>query len=385
MLNNKLIIPYAKQISPTSIRDYAKSRGWVKVEGSKKRLWIFRHPEEELRQLIIPIDRDDYDWPDSLWEIILRLADYEGLSANQMLDNLISAKSDVIRFRVSGASVEAGTLPMADAAILIEGAKRALLSSACSVYNHVKHHARMSRNESDDFLRVCKMGQTEIGSYVVKVLCPLTEMDEPPLLQEAQPFARETTMLLMNACNKIVNSIEQDNIDDMIEKDSEKPEVTSNLCNALLRMHGAREKEDLSVEISWAGMPNLCKPDIMPRATFKAEYFSEVEQIEKKLRPQKEQDERNLFIGTVETLNGNVGDDGRRSGDVTFALLLPDEELITAHGHLNSDDYDVAVKAHEEGKGYVSFTGILKRGARKNAIDAINEFNTLPFSASANK
>jgi hypothetical protein len=377
MQDKELFLQLGAQIAPTAVRDYAKSRGWQSVEGSRRRLWIYSHPKADLRQLIIPMDRD-VAWADALLEIVLRMAELEELAPETVLNNLLTAYSDIVRFRVGGEDVSAGMLPMADAASLIEGAKRALLSSACSVVNKDKHHLRMSRSEAEEFLRVCKMGQTEIGSYVVKVICPLTEMDEPLLLREALPFARATTMVLMNGCQKIVRSIEQDRVDDMLEEDLCSPEVTSNLCDALLRMHAARDDADLNIEISWAAMPKITIPSIEPVvAAFKPEYFRTVEDIQRQLRPQTEQEESSFLLGTVETLNGDVGEDGRRSGEVIFALLLPDEEVVRARGNLNTDDYDKAVTAHEKGRGYVAFNGVLNRGTRVSRVEEIAGFKEL--------
>ena len=376
MQDRELVTRLGSQIPPTAVRDYAKSRGWQPVEGSRRRLWIFRHPKADLHQLIIPIDRDAA-WADALLEVVLRLAALEQLAPETVLNNLLTAHSDVVRFRVGGEDVSGGMLPMADAAGLIEGAKRALLSSACSVINKVTHHPRMSRSDSEEFLRVCKMGQTEIGSYVVKVVCPLTEMEEPSMWRETEPFARETTMVLMRSCQKIVKSIEQDRVDDMLKEDLSNPEVTSNLCDALLRMHAARDNADLTIEISWAAMPKYKMPSVAPVAAFKPEYFRTVEDIQQQLRPQKEQEETALLFGTVETLNGDVGEDDRRSGEVVFALLLPDEEVVRARGNLNAEDYAKAVNAHEKGRGYVSFDGVLKRGVRVGWVEEITGFQEL--------
>ncbi len=376
MQDRELITRLGAQIPPTAVRDYAKSRGWQPGKRSRRRLWIFCHPKADLRQLIIPIDRDAA-WADALLEVVLRLAELEQLAPEIVLDNLLTVDSDVVRFRVGGEDVSGGMLPMADAAGLIEGAKRALLSSACSVINKVRYHPRMSRSEAEEFLRVCKMGQTETGSYVVKVVCPLTEMEEPSLLREMEPFARETTMLLMRGCHKMVQSIEQDRVDDMLEEDSSNPEVTSNLCEALVRMHAARDNADLTIEIGWAAMPRYEIPSVARLAAFKPEYFRTVENIQRQLRPEKQQEEASLLFGTVETLNGDVGEDDRRSGEVVFALLLPDEELVRARGNLNAEDYAKAVTAHEEGRGYVSFNGVLKRGVRVGRVEQITGFHQL--------
>jgi hypothetical protein len=294
-----------------------------------------------------------------------------------VLNNLVETHSDVVRFCVSGEDIAGGMLPIMDATGLIDGARHALLASACSVVSKTKHHPRMSRGEADDFLRICKLGQTELGSYVIKVVCPLNEMPEPPLLPDVQPFARETTALLARACAKIVSSIEQDTVDQMLTEEESQPEVTSNLCDALLRMHATREKSSLTVDVGWAAMPKLDIPKTPHSSRFKPEYFRMVEEIGRHLRPVQEEQREMRFFGTVETLNGDVGDDGRRSGEVSFALLLRDEDIVRARGNLAAEDYEKAVHAHEKGLGYVSFDGILKRGIRVSKVEQIQNFSEI--------
>jgi len=385
MKDRSLVTRIGAQVPPTDVRDYAKSRGWQPVGGSRRRIWIFGHPKAKLRQLIIPIDQDAA-WTDALREIVLRLAELEQVAPEVVLSNLLTVHSDVARFRVGGSGVSGEMLPMSDATGLIEGAKRALLSSACSVINKVVHHPRMSRAEAEEFLRVCKMGQTESSSYVVKVICPLTEMDEPPLLRESLPFARETTMALMSGCQQIVQSIEKDRVDDMLEENLNSPAVTSNLCDALLRMHTARDNAILTIEMSWAAMPKYATPDVERSVSFKPEYFRIVEEIHRQLRPQKEREENSPLFGTVETLNGNVGEDSRRFGEVVFALLLPDDdEVVRARGNLSAEDYEKAVHAHEKGRGYVSFNGVLKQGVRVGRVEDISEFRELSSNGSSQR
>ena len=84
------------------------------------------------------------------------------------------------------------------------------------------------------------------------------------------------------------------------------------------------------------------------------------------------------MIGTVETLNGDVGEDGKRSGEVILSLLLPDEtELVKAKVRLDSNDYLLAVQAHERGRTYIQLHGVLRRGDRISRIDRPEDFSLI--------
>jgi hypothetical protein len=374
-MEDKLLEVYAKQISPSSIRDYVKSKHWVPVEGIARRLWVFRHPTEVLRQVIIPTDIDS-DFPFALNEIILRLAEVEARPYKSILESLVSPYSDVLRFQVGGEEYSSGMLPMNNATDLIEGARKAVLSSACSVFNKTTHHPRMSHREAEEFLNVCKMGQTEIGSYIVKFLCPLDKMSETPFAETGFPFAREATSLLMRASHKLLLSIEDDTITAMLNEQKETPEISSNLCDALLQMHGTMERSNLSISVSWAPVSKCGVPDIPTVITFKPEYFSVIEEVSTRLKP-KDKEKADTYIGTVEALSGTVGDDERRDGDVTFVFLV-DGDSVKARGNLNPDNYHIACEAHDAGKKYVSFKArLIRKSGRLARLENISDFHVV--------
>ena len=379
MMYNLQLLQLARQILPTEARNYAKVHGWEPVTTAKGRIWVFRHRVQKLRQLVIPKDQDDDAYAQAVAEVLQRIAEDEKRSPITVASDLLMPNSDIIRFRVAGDDILSGNLSLEDGAYLIEGAKRAILSSACSVVNKIPHHPRMSRSEAAEMLKACKFGQTEYGSFVAKIACPLNAVEtNAPLLDATMPFVRHATILLVSACHKIIEGIENDTVLTLIEKNSADPIITSNLCDALLRMQGVREKGSLGIDITWASNPNIPLPDVPRKVVFKAEYFRTVDEIQKALRPKKESEGTQTLLGTVETLNGDVGEDGRRSGEVILALLLEDEEVVRARAVLGPDEYARAVQAHDKGRTYVMVKGVLQRGNRIGILSQVESFQNVP-------
>ncbi len=374
MQDKSQILQLAQYIVPTEARNYAKSRGWEPV-AVKGRLWVFRHSEQRLRQLMIPKDQDDDAYAEAIVEVIQRIADDEKRSPLSVTSDLLTPNSDILRFRVAGENAMTGTLLLEDAQSLFEGAKRAILAAACSVVNKTTHHLRMSRSEAEEMLKACKLGQTEYGSFAAKIACPLDAVEtDSPLFDTDTPFVRKATILLASACSEIVDSIENDTVGPLMEKNSQNPIITSNLCDALIRMHGSRDKGKIGLDITWASNPSIPIPDVPNRAVFKSEYFHIIDQIGKSLRPKNETEDTQELLGTVETLNGDAGEDGRRSGEVILSLLLPDEGAVRAKVMLGAEEYADAVKAHEMGRSYIMVKGVLYRDIRIGHIKDIECF-----------
>lgn len=369
------------RLRPLAVRQYAEARGWIRVEGGRWRVWLLRHPEERLRQLQVPMDAEDVGFVDAMLDVLHRLGEVERRPLEAVLADLQWPDADVLRVRVANGDAEGGQLSLGADVMLREGARRALLASACSVINPVAFHPRMSRSEADTLLAACRAGQTELGSYVLKIICPLYAVDEEP-----EPFTRRVTKHLMKVTSELVTSIERTSVDAYLDAHAERPGLSSNLCDALLRMQPRRDEElksdagHLELSTTWAADPRVPPPgeaEIPSRVVIKAAYMREIERAAQRLRPSATEAREEWLVGTVETLDGTVGPDGRRSGEVYFSLLLPDSDAMRVRAILDPEKYEVAMQAHERGRAYVRLLGVLHRGARLGRIEPLRRLELL--------
>ena len=373
------------RLRPLAVRLYAESRGWISVPVEGERFWLFRHPELRLRQLQIPMDADDVGFVDAMLDVVRRVAELERRSMDTVLADLQWPDADIIRVRVVNRESEAGQLSLSADVDLREGARRALLAAACSVINPARFHPRLSRSEADALLSACRAGQTEIGSYVVKLICPLHAIDEPD--DVALPFTRQATTYLMRATSELVTRIEQSRLheyeregdDGNGREDAGAAPLSWNLCDALLRMSPEREAGQIELAASWAADRRIAPPspaEVPPRVSIKAEYLPEIDQVARILRPAPSTAREEQLIGTVEQLAGAVGGDGRRSGEVVFSLLK-DGEQVRVRASLDAEQYQTAMRAHERGDAYVVLRGVLHRGQRLGRVEALRSIQLL--------
>ncbi|MEZ4449132.1 MAG: hypothetical protein R3B09_06600 [Nannocystaceae bacterium] len=307
------------RLRPLAVRLYAESRRWIPIPVEGERFWLFRHPEERLRQLQIPMDADDVGFVDAMLDVVRRLAEIERRSIDAVLADLQWPDADILRVRVQSRESEAGQLSLSADVDLREGARRALLAAACSVINPARFHPRLSRSEADALLSACRAGQTEVGSYVVKLICPLHAVDEPD--DVALPFTRQATTYLMRATSELVTRIEQSRLHEYERDEADGAPLSWNLCDALLRMSPEREAGQIELAATWAADRRIAPPspaEAPSRVSIKAEYLPEIEQVARILRPTPSTAREEQLIGTVEQLAGAVGADGRRSGRSCF-------------------------------------------------------------------
>lgn len=362
----------AASVSPGAIRDYAKAAGWELVrEGVRGRVYLLRHPTDRLRQLIVPMDFSE-DYAEVVVDVAARLAAEEKKSIEAVLNDLMTPDSDILRFRVETRDEHGVTLPLQEGINLLDGAKKAVLAAACSVVNPQSHHPRMRRTESEQLLSACRLGQTEKGSFIVKIVCPLSAVKEG---STDRPFVRRATKLLLKSAHRIVEAIERDEVESVYQELPDQPVISSNLCDAILQMQDTKENASLSISAQWASvMPDPGDPDLPAEVRFNPEYFDIVEDIQLRLRPQEGESE-SVFPASVETLNGDLGEDGRRSGEVML-YVFNEDEILRARVTLDADQYAIADKAHMDGL-FVVFRGLLQRGRRVHRINRVETFSLL--------
>jgi hypothetical protein len=344
------------------------------VHGVNGQIALFDHPHAHWRQLLVPMDETFDDYDKRVFEVVQTLSEIESRSATEILNDLLMPDSDVPRYHVTSPAASRGLVPLVEGIDLVEGAKKSLLASACSVVNPVPHHPRMSRTEALQLIAACQLGQTERGSFTLALSCPVHAVEaDQPLLAGDEPFARSATSLLMRSVHRVVRAIEDDRETDVFEETETEPVVSANLCEAILQMQPSADQSTLGISVSWATtLPPLTPLPATVR--IKAEYFPIIEDIYKKLLPTKTP-AASLFFGKVVTLNGQASDDGRMQGETTLALLY-DEEILKARADLSPDDYQKAVDAHRKAEP-VKFWGVLHLGRRIHRVTEIRDFSGL--------
>lgn len=370
-------------IAPTALRDYAKDQGWALVkEAAKDRLYVMTNPRFERRQLVFPMDTTAPDYAEAVTLVVEKLSAIEGRSQQAVFESLVEVGDDGIAFRVTTLFPVERSLPLIFAGSILGGAQQLLLASACSVLKPQAHHPRLSRTEAQQFLESAKFRHTQPGSFVLNVSCPVQGVDfQAPLLPDEAdaPFVRRTTLTLHRSLRELVTSIETDSVDDLItrSKKGEGAVVSSNLCEALLRFEEASLKNSVEIGITWAAC--IPRPPDEPRVSavrIQHDYFAKIEEVRRELRS-KEQQLEDVFPGTVERLDGEMGEDGKRSGEVILSLLSPDGEQVRVRAHLDAKQYEQADKAHMTDGAYVKIAGRLHPGRQPRQISDIKSFELM--------
>lgn len=363
----------AAGIGYLDLRSYLAARGWASVPSRLDYAAIYRSPQGGQTELQIPLDVSLADYGDAMLIAARRLAEFEGRPVEQVLRDLLEPRSDTLRYALADDSLGAGTIDLLTGSSLMSGAVKSLRASACSVRHPRRFHPRMSLAEADGYIRACRLGQTEIGSYVLTINAPLDARERLDA-HDPLPFGRRATTLLLDTTAYIARSIRQGELARVLEDRPDAPMVSANLCEALVEMMPPDESADLRLSGSWS--PLIPPPPAVPTAILlDRAMFEPIEQLAAQLRPARGS-ESGRFVGKVIELSGAPNPTGELEGDVVLQVQI-DDQLLKVRVTLEPDAYREAGIAHFEQR-YVSVRGQLHRGRRTHLLRSPGEFTVLP-------
>ncbi|MBL7739609.1 MAG: hypothetical protein JNK14_10340 [Chitinophagaceae bacterium] len=368
-------------ITPIGLRDYAISLGWTIVaEAIRDGLFVLNSPNQAYKQLVFPKDPVDFSKSEAVHIALSKLAHSINLSEFSVIERIREVNEDVITLRYYSENKSINSLSFQEAIDAIEGTKDMLLAAASTVVSPKTYHPRLSRNEAVDLIKKTKFRHTEEGSFVLKISCPI-EMDITPtinLFGETQnlPFTRQTFSLVNLAANELINSIETNTQEEFvsIQKQSDNPIISYNFCDSIINLFDEQRESPFDLNFRWSPsfIKKLPSPNLPTTLRVPYSFKSKFEEIKSELKPETKV-LTDSFIATVESLNGDIGNDGKRSGEIRLSVLL-ESEVVNARVILNADQYEIADKAHMNPGSYIKVRGKLNPGKNIRLLNEVTDF-----------
>lgn len=367
-------------IPPLDLRDFLQAHGWVlRPEGLADRRYVLQNPGFPRRQLVFPMDTTVPDYAEAVDRVIEKLSEMTNERAQTLRNRIQTVRDDTLRFRVDAPQNGDGSLPLGFAAVLVTGAQQLLKAAACTVLRPRLHHPRLALTEALLLIEKTRFGQTEPGSFILKVSCPVHALDAQgtlPFAEGSLPFVRQVTLALKRGLTQLIDAIETGALGRLIEalKQDPAPLISTNLCEAVVQLHDEGLNNSLDLWMDWSALAPIAEPDRRGQPLrLQRDYFGRIEEVRRALRPSGGH-AQDTFIGTVEHLAGEMGDDGRRAGEVVLALLLPEGESVSARIRLSAEQYQQADQAHMTEGAYVQVTGKLQPGRQPRAMTELSQF-----------
>lgn len=169
-----------EKINPHAFVKYLKDIGWTQWETKRHYIKVFQKIKEngEGFQVTIPLDKELLDYKEAIYQAIETVAFVEEQSTEQLLLFLLNPNTDILKIRLDKKDVEDGNILFDDAIHIYENAKKLIAATAQDIVHPRKYHQGRIEDDISKFINKCRFGQTEIGSYVVSIVCPFIELDD---------------------------------------------------------------------------------------------------------------------------------------------------------------------------------------------------------------
>jgi hypothetical protein len=279
-------------LRPGDVRQYLTSRGWIpESDGTSSRAVEFHHPKYRGVELLLLLKREVGDFVLRMADIVVGLATVEERSAWDVLNDLSGPPGDVFRLRVVAPDSTLGNLPLDEGIQLLRGGRDLLAASACSAAHAQTLHPQRMPREVREFLKTCRLGQTERGSFVATIITPVPpEIPTQTLMKFAEeeerlrtePYARRVTTRLMSTLGFVSEAIQTGKPGRILQ--GVEQGVSANFCEALKEMKPSGDQSRLDISVSWARTRGHVPENLPQTVSFPQESFSFIEEAGRELR-----------------------------------------------------------------------------------------------------
>ena len=355
MIYSVNFLDLTEKISPLSFAKYLKDTGWTAFQSKKTYIRIFQYEaNNDFFQIIIPMDKNLSDYKEAMYKAVETVAKVENKSIEQVMLYLLNPNTDILKIRLDKKDVEAGNILFDDAIRMYENAKKLLAATALDILHPKEYHQGRMDDSISKFLSSCRFGQTEIGSYIVSIVCPFAELDESEGYKQlnifsdeekcAKSLTRQVTNRVMNNISFIKNHIDNEEFEQLTNYKTNI--ISANFYEALNGLNLNSENTDVEFIAEWSPAVKNSE-NVENRILLTHDYYEPIEATIGKLKNKIQKSTK--VLGRIKKLESTPDAMKRKAGTITIVYLDENDKPKNVTAKLNKCDYDKAILAHDKG------------------------------------
>ena len=356
------------KLNPLAVAKYLIDTQWKEYLVKRNDIKIFQYEKDDtFEQVTVPLEKNLRDYKQIMYETICKIAYIEKKSVEQQMLYLLNPNTDILKIRLDRKEVESGNIMFDDAIQLYDNAKKLLAATALDIINPKRIHWGRIDDSVQQFLTRCRFGQTEIGSYVVSVVCPFAELSEAEGYKQLSIFSdeercansltRKVTNRLMSNIAIIKKKVDEGNLESLVNYEDG---ISSNFYEALNGMDLYSENTSVEFIAEWSPIVKSNRSPI-EKVMITNDYYEPLQSVISKIKECT--NERTEIIGKIKDLKAAPIIDKRKFGTVVVVYISGNGRAKSVKVKLDKEDYDNAVMAHQYGKT-VRLIGELKEAPR---------------------
>lgn len=377
-----------QSLRPAEVAAYLRSHQWEisREIGDKGAVWHQKEEPQRSLELLLPLRRDLDDYAERMGEVLQVLEVAEARSQLDLLRDITEATADVIGIRLQGAAYDDGSVPIEQAAQVVEQARELMLAAACSTVQPRQVFRTRKPAQAIDYMQKVRLGQTERGSYVLNIRSAV-----PPRFSEGlasnslaqsfadsdEPFERRVTLTLARALRITRSALAHIAVtSDVTPFQAAVTEgVSANLCAALAGLNTGGSAQSVEINFRWSPMRSLPRGTEPPsRIRLSSDMLVTLAEVARELKERVAYEDFELN-GVVTALHREQGEG---KGQITITGLV-DGGLRKILVDLEPNAYNLAIHAHFQQLS-VACEGELEREGRSYRLKNPRGFLVVPES-----
>jgi hypothetical protein len=359
-----------ESLRPAEVVAYARSEGW-KLMGfwEGKRATVWQKGEE---RLLVPADTLLADYALRMAEVVDTLATTEGRSQLALVRDLTTASADLIRVRVASPLTDDGSLGLEEGVLLFQSMQEMLASAARAAVAPRAYFRSRLPTSAEEYLKKVRLGQTERGSYVATMVCPVSPELDVGAVSEVleEPYDRKVTHTLSKSLLEASNAAKSAALVQSMKpfQDAVSQGVSANLCEALASLGDMLPEAHIEFGFTWA-RTRVQPPGAYRTLTLATDSISTLREAARILKETSWDDDFEVY-GPVVRLESS---DPSQGGTVIVQSLLDGGGARKVQLRLNGEAYRQAVSAHDS-VADIRCRGKLKKEGRYLTISEVHGF-----------
>jgi hypothetical protein len=354
--------------------DFVRALGWKKVDERAGRASWWRPPTDEETELVVPLSKELGDYYLRASDAVTLLSEVDRTSPVAIVNAIHARFEDVLKVRLHRADhADAdGTVPLARGAQAVMRIAEIIEAAAAATVFPAPIFAR-TPDEARHFLSEARLGQTEVGSYVITVHSRLpAQLDLEAVSKDEVPFQRQVFKTLASSLAAAKDAVTAAQRDDAFLAAVQRG-VSANLCDALSWFGVGEELEAVEFNVTWAtaepGPPELSRQIEFRRPSFRV--LDAAAKFLAKVEPEPDF----TLVGPVRRLEKEDPTLMDEPGSIFVVATIHGEQRLVAV-RLRTDEYVQAIQAHAQGRS-VSIVGTLRAYGNKLRLENPQHFKVL--------
>lgn len=329
----------------------------------------FVSPDDEYVALI-PLVKEFSDYYRVMGETLQSIASFENRSIEALVNRILNPSYDIQKWRIANNYTSDGKIPFFSMTDTIEKIKDVLATAYLDTLNPTRFHKKVYTTDVNKNISEYSFGQTEIGSYILNILCPLGNYQYTIFNPTEQniPLNRKINMRLLSSIDNIQKDLKNSN-NNKVDEDVDQGLYSINFLDSLVDIYDETKDTEMNIIVDWCKDIGFVNEPPISSIKLEPIFMEKVNFIADKYRPKKEENIKKTYYGKIESITANPKVEDREYVQIKIVTIGDDNKKLNIQSRLNYSTFYSIVKIAFDNGSNIKLSGIQKNIGKQKWID----------------